>query len=180
MSSPASTPVRAPKAMSSRLLTMKFMQRAAASPTSPSTPDEPSAKRQKTDAKAADSPLSAFDVSSLADARAVEQALAAEEARRQIALNRQAAEAGDTRWVINFEGAGNARGNRENGLGEEGEEDKKPALRIMQAGFAAIDRGLGGKVLEEEADQPVMAGRRSFGKFNRKLEVGWRTLLISP
>jgi hypothetical protein len=53
--------------------------------------------------------------------------LASEEAKRQAALEKQAAEAGDTRWVLSFE-------------------DQKLlaaasplALRVVQAGFANID-----------------------------------------
>lgn len=163
MSGQMSTPVKQPKAMSSRLLTMKFMQRAAASsPLSPSTPDQPSAKRQRTDSIA--SPLTAFDVNALADEKAVEIALATEEAKRQIALDKQAAEAGDTRWVLNFE---------QNGQRGSGTRD---SLRVQPASFAAIDRSAvsAPKVIYEKddsLDQPVMAGRRSFGKFNRKLEV---------
>lgn len=163
MSGQMSTPVKQPKAMSSRLLTMKFMQRAAASsPLSPSTPDQPSAKRQRTDSIA--SPLTAFDVNALADEKAVEIALATEEAKRQIALDKQAAEAGDTRWVLNFE---------QNGQKGSGTRD---SLRVQPASFAAIDRSAvsAPKVIYEKddsLDQPVMAGRRSFGKFNRKLEV---------
>lgn len=164
MSDSASTPKPA-KAMSSRLLTMKFMQRAAASSpiSSPSTPDQPSAKRQKTDSAA--SPPSAFDINALADQKAVEIALASEEAKRQIALDKQALEAGDTRWVLNFEQSG-----------RQGSAAGRGSLRVQQASFAAIDRGAvaAPRVVyeeEESLDHPVMAGRRSFGKFNRRLEV---------
>ena len=154
-----------PKAMSSRLLTMKFMQRAAASSplSSPSTPDRPSAKRQKTGSAA--SPSSPFDVNSLADQKAIETALASEEAKRQIALDKQASEAGDTRWVLNFQ--------------QNGSKSKGPgwgSLRIQQASFAAIDRNAAATpramyLEEESSDNAIIAGRRSFGKFNRKLEV---------
>src|SRR5271156_330941 len=100
MSGATSSPVKAPKTMSSKLLTMKFMQRAAASspiPT-PSTPDQPPPKRQRI----GDSTPPSLDPGSVADQRAVQAALAAEEAKRQIALERQAADAGDTRWVLTF------------------------------------------------------------------------------
>lgn len=157
----ASTPGSVPKAMSSRLLTMKFMQRAAASPTSPSpsTPEEPPNKRRK---KGGDSSPSTFSVDALADQRAVQKALAEEEAIRQVALERQAAEAGDTRWVLSFE------------------DDSRLAvfptlaLRVVQTGYANLDSISPYQVRsvdEEPEDKPIMVGRRSFGKFNRVLEV---------
>ncbi|OBT57717.1 hypothetical protein VE04_02433 [Pseudogymnoascus sp. 24MN13] len=152
-----------PKAMSSRLLTMKFMQRAAASSplSSPSTPDQPSAKRQKT--RPDDSPLAGFDVNALANQKAIETALASEEAKRQIALDKQASEAGDTRWVLNFERNGSETG------------PVRGNLKIQQASFSAIDRDSAAtpRVIyqaEEASDNAIFAGRRSFGKFNRKLE----------
>jgi hypothetical protein len=162
MASTASTPGCAPKAMSSRLLTMKFMQRAAASPASPSpaTPEEPPKKRRKKDGG---SSPPAFDVNALANNMAVQKALMEEEAIRQVALERQATEAGDTRWVLHFE------------------DEKLPlhsnggTLQIVQTGFANLDSLLPSQVLttnEEDAqDKPLLVGRRSFGKFNRVLEV---------
>src|ERR1039458_4985718 len=115
--------------MSSRLLTMKFMQRAAASssPTthpSPGSPEEPSPKRRRTDSAAS---LSKFNVDSLADRTAVPAALANEEAKRQAALEKQAAEAGDTRWVLSFEDQNHLAAS------------SPFALRVVQAGFASID-----------------------------------------
>ncbi|PQE10832.1 zinc knuckle protein [Rutstroemia sp. NJR-2017a BBW] len=125
MSASAGTPTSAPKAMSSRLLTMKFMQRAAASsPTSPSTStlEEPSPKRQKM----AHTTPTKFNVDSLADNRAIRAALEEEEAKKQAALDRAAAEAGDTRWVLSF---------------EDRKHLDKPTntLRVVQAGFANLD-----------------------------------------
>ncbi|CAG8975634.1 hypothetical protein HYALB_00008393 [Hymenoscyphus albidus] len=156
----ASTPGSVPKAMSSRLLTMKFMQRAAASPTSPSpsTPDEPPNKRRKKNGDASPSP---FSVDALADQRAVQKALAEEEAIRQVALERQAAEAGDTRWVLSFE--------------DDGPQAASPtmALRVVQTGYANLDSISSHQIRTEEdepQDKPIMVGRRSFGKFNRVLE----------
>jgi hypothetical protein len=148
--------------MSSRLLTMKFMQRAAASSpaSSPSTPDTPSPKRRKTDA----SPVSAFDVNELANRRAVEAALATEEAIRQAALDRQAADAGDTRWVLNFEQTQSPSPNQE-----------RHKIRVIQTGFATLDQApLERAIISDEEDENTsspMVGRRSFGKFNRTIEV---------
>ncbi|KAH9209852.1 hypothetical protein DL95DRAFT_427972 [Leptodontidium sp. 2 PMI_412] len=156
------TPGSAPKSMSSRLLTMKFMQRAAhSSPTaaSPSSPDEPSPKRRRTDSSSTSTP-SKVNVDALADRQAIQAALAGEEAKRQAALERQAAEAGDTRWVLSFE--------------DQQHSAPSPvlALRVVQTGFANLD-ALPSQPLftnEESEDQAPMVGRRSFGRFNKVLE----------
>ena len=163
MSSGASTP-SAPKSLSSRLLTMKFMQRAAASSPSvslPPTPDEPSPKRQKKNSDPPSSPH--FNVHALADQRAIQAAVDAEEAKRQAALDKQAAAAGDTRWVLSFE---DQKGSAPT---------SKLALRVVQAGYANLDASSPSqsKPTDEEDwdNKPVMVGRRSFGKFNKALEV---------
>jgi len=158
-----STPGSAPKVMSSRLLTMKFMQRAAASPasSSPTSPDEPPNKRRKKDS---DSTPSKFNVDALADQRAIHKALADEEAKRQAALERQAAEAGDTRWVLSFEDQKKASAS------------SALALRVVQTGYANLDSlpPLQVRSMEEEPeDKPIVVGRRSYGKFNKVLEVGY-------
>lgn len=163
MSSATSTPAKAPKTMSSKLLTMKFMQRAAASSpiSTPSTPNQLTPTRPNS----GDSPSLNVDVQSLADQRAVQAAVAAEEAKRQAALERQAADAGDTRWVLNFKQDINDSSNTFSG-----------ALRVIQTGFAAIDHGTdGGAILsyieDESLERPTIVGRRSYGKFNRTVEV---------
>jgi hypothetical protein len=143
---------------------MKFMQRAAASsPASPSSPaaDEPPSKRLK---KNSDSPSRpAVDINTLADQKAIQAALDAEEAKRQAALERQAAEAGDTRWVLSFEG--------QNSL----QVAPKPALRVVQAGYASLDVPLPSHFksteVEDSDESSAMIGRRSFGKFNQTQEV---------
>jgi len=158
------TPATAPKAMSSRLLTMKFMQRATAtSPSSNSPPaplNEPSSKRQKTSHN--NTPTKA-SVDALADNHAIRAALEEEENKRQAALDRQAAELGDTRWVLSFEGQNGAT--------------PPKSLRVVQAGFANLDipSPLHTQLDKDDelpfGDKPVVVGRRSFGKFNRDLEV---------
>ncbi|RAL59570.1 hypothetical protein DID88_006563 [Monilinia fructigena] len=165
MSTSAGTPTSAPKAMSSRLLTMKFMQRAAASsPTnvSPSPLDEPSPKRQKT----AQNTPTKFNVNTLADNRAIQVAIQTEEAKKQAALDRAAAEAGDTRWVLSFEGRKHLN-------------TPTNTLRVVQTGFANLDLPNPTKVERVGDDdddddftdeKPFMVGRRSFGKFNKVLE----------
>ncbi|KAI5205475.1 hypothetical protein E4T39_03080 [Aureobasidium subglaciale] len=138
------------KNMSSRLLNMKFMQRASAStPTTPTTPDgtRPS-KRQRTEA--AVSP----------DVRAFQEAAAVEEAKKNAFVERAAAEAGETKWVLSVSD----------------DKHKKPAsgLRIVEAGYGAIDSGAPIPESDDDEDQGQsagMAGRRSFGKFNKAVEV---------
>ncbi|TGO83166.1 hypothetical protein BPOR_0691g00020 [Botrytis porri] len=163
MSASAGTPTSAPKAMSSRLLTMKFMQRAAASSptnTSPSSIDEPSPKRQKT----AQNTPTKFNVDTLADNRAIQAAIVEEEAKKQAALDRAAVEAGDTRWVLSFEGRKHLN-------------TPTNTLRVVQTGFANLDQPSPIKAERVDDDdnnfgkeKPFMVGRRSFGKFNKVLE----------
>lgn len=79
------------------------MQRAAASssPAPIEDPETPSPKRQRlstTTSEPATTPGPASDLD------AVNAALAAEEQRRADAIARQAAEAGETNWVLDFEG----------------------------------------------------------------------------
>ncbi|PBP16022.1 zinc knuckle protein [Diplocarpon rosae] len=155
----ASTPGGAPKSMSSRLLTMKFMQRAANSSPSaaPSTPEEPSPKRRRTDSA---STPTRVDVDALADRKAVQAALASEEAKRQAALEKQAIEAGDTRWVLSFE--------------DQRHLAPSPilALRVVQTGFANLDASPSQARRSDDSseDIPITIGRRSFGRFNKILE----------
>ncbi|KAJ5803753.1 uncharacterized protein N7518_000056 [Penicillium psychrosexuale] len=93
-SSPAGKPE---KTMSSTLLTMKFMRRAAAaketqSPSSDASPHNSKRPRLSTEAE---SPRTS-------DMDAIAAALAAEEEKRQNAVARAAAEAGETHWVLDF------------------------------------------------------------------------------
>ncbi|KAI0887280.1 uncharacterized protein GGS22DRAFT_156621 [Annulohypoxylon maeteangense] len=119
-----------PKSMSSRLLTMKFMQRAAASPTSssPSTPklDEQASKRRKV----VHNPTTNNNINSIAQINqaAVQAAIAEEERKRQEALVHHAAELGDARWVLDIsdEAAGSPS-------------EIQTPLNVVQVGFAQID-----------------------------------------
>lgn len=143
---------------------MKFMQRAAAAapnPSTPTTPDEPSPKRRKKDSDSPSRPMTNID--ELVDQRAVQAAIAAEEAKREAALERQGAEAGDTRWVLSFEDQMGAKTN------------PKLAIRVVQAGYANLDvpSSSNSKSIEEDSsweDNPIIVGRRSFGRFNKVLE----------
>ncbi|KAK4123329.1 hypothetical protein N657DRAFT_646099 [Parathielavia appendiculata] len=122
-----------PKTMSSRLMTMKFMQRAAASQvvntpksTSPATPqsDDGSAKRRKvshTSSAASGSPATP-----LYDQKAIQAALKEEEKKRQAAIEKRAAELGDSHWELPSAASLRKRAAR-------------PALSVVQVGFAQID-----------------------------------------
>lgn len=126
------------------------MQRASAStPTTPTTPDgaRPS-KRLKTEA--AITP----------DARAFQEAAAAEEAKKNAFIERAAAEAGETKWVLS--------------VTNDKPTTAAPVLRIVEAGYGAIDSGAPIPESDDEEDEEQsagMAGRRSFGKFNKAVEV---------
>lgn len=149
-----------PKAMSSRLLTMKFMQRAAASPTSPSSPEQPPAKRQKQSGQSE----AEFAIDSLADKHAVQAAIAEEERIREAAIERAAEQAGDTRWHLSFE-------NQDYNLSA----SSQKSLQIIHAGYAVIDSlDLHDAAVGPDSastNSPISTGRRSFGKFNRTIEV---------
>ncbi|KAF2488351.1 hypothetical protein BU16DRAFT_587117 [Lophium mytilinum] len=146
-----------PKMMSSRLLTMKFMQRSTvknSSPTSstgPSTPTSngPHAKRQRLSS-------GSYTPTPSSDYVAMQAALAAEEAKRSEAVERQAAEAGETRWVLSFREDQAARG--------------KVQMRVVQAGFAEIDGEGGEESSEDEGGSGLGGGRMRFGK-GKKVQV---------
>ncbi|KAI0396881.1 hypothetical protein F5Y17DRAFT_43435 [Xylariaceae sp. FL0594] len=116
-----------PKTMSSRLLTMKFMQRAAASTPLSSTPSTPgsseqSSKRRKTSHNA-EPPQ---DVDILVNQAAIKAAIAEEEKKVESALLKRAEELGDAHWVLQ--------------LPEQNKNQTvQPPLKIVQVGFAQID-----------------------------------------
>ncbi|KAK7923082.1 hypothetical protein PG985_007153 [Apiospora marii] len=117
-----------PKAMSSRLLTMKFMQRAAAStPTTPTASpknEEQSAKRRKVSHEStADAP-----VDLMVNQQAVQAAIDEGERKREEAIVKHAAELGDARWVLDVPDSSF------NSLYRV----KKP-LNVVQVGYAHID-----------------------------------------
>lgn len=142
----------------------------ASSPSSPSTPvsEEPAPKRQKKNSDSASRP--GFNIEELANKRAVERAISEEEAKRQAALEKQGAEAGDTRWVLSFED-------------QKAVAASQPlALRVVSASYSSIDVAAPRQVTtmdgdDSSEDKPVMVGRRSFGRFNKKLEVSVTTTL---
>ncbi|KAK0753179.1 hypothetical protein B0T18DRAFT_434005 [Schizothecium vesticola] len=123
-----------PKTMSSRLMTMKFMQRgaaaaaasAAASPSIPKTEDEGAAsKRRKTQHTTPGTPTTPlFD-----EYQAIRVALDDEERKRLVAVEKRAAELGDAHWVL--DGA-RARANNKASA-------SRVPLKIVQVGYAQID-----------------------------------------
>lgn len=146
-------PAKRPKQMSSALAGMKFMQRGLASNSSsaPSTPSEPSSKRQRLSSGFAATPPSA----------------SREENRAREVLDREAAERGDTKWYLSVQ------------------KTSTPAvespLRIVSAGYGALDapykddsesdnEEVDGVIQLDGPVRPSMPGRKSFGKFNRKIE----------
>ena len=151
----------APKTMSSNLMTMKFMQRAAASQSQRSKPVqsfpdalEPPSKRRKPDTRTPNYGRAEESARSLAtplsDIQLIQAATTDEEAKKESAIERLAAEAGDTKWVLSTTERDEVGGDR--GL----------EMRITKAGYGEIDEVDGG--LDG-------GGRRSFKKFNDAIEV---------
>lgn len=128
--------------MSSRLAGMKFMQRASAStPSTPNTPAEPPSKKQRlSNGSSIRSPATPVDV---------------EERRRAEALEKEAARRGETKWYLSVR--------------EPQVQATESPLRIVSAGFSALDGGHEARDDEddEETARPQVAGRKSFGNFNR-------------
>lgn len=110
--------------------------------------ETPPSKRRRTDA---DTPSSTPTAPS--DLQQIQAALNEEEAKRSRAIDRQAEEAGETRWVLSTV-SGDAKG---------AEGDGEVNFRVVKTGYSEID---------SEASKPTDSGRKSFGKFNRKVEVG--------
>ncbi|KAL8769410.1 MAG: hypothetical protein Q9209_004638 [Squamulea sp. 1 TL-2023] len=133
------------------------MQRAAASssPPSPQTPpifnDGPPSKRRKT--STAHSPLtqSPLPATPSTDAQVFQAAVGAENAKRTAAVERVAAQAGETKWVLST-----ADGASTNGA---------PAakLRFLTAGYSDIDQDI------------ETSGRRTFGRYRREEEQDYVT-----
>lgn len=142
-----------PSAVSSRLLSMKFMQRAAAD--TPPSSAESSSKRRKLShaASPADDPFSQANV---------QAAMQEVEAKRAAAVERRAAEMQEARWVIDAPAVGTgARGG------------KRP-LNVVYVGYGDIDRPERGGEEEDEGEgkgeDKVQSGRRVTGNYKRKEE----------
>ncbi|KAL8674854.1 MAG: hypothetical protein Q9168_000740 [Polycauliona sp. 1 TL-2023] len=133
--------------MSSRLMTMKFMQRAAAtsampSPQSPYTPhDAPPSKRRKISTTRSSQPPTPTT-----DAQIFQAAVDAEDVKRAAAIERVAAQAGESKWVLSTA----------DGVGKPSSGKNK--LQFLTAGYSDIDQDI-------EA-----SGRRIFGRYKNKAE----------
>ncbi|KAI0527776.1 hypothetical protein F5B22DRAFT_3609 [Xylaria bambusicola] len=115
-----------PKTMSSRLLTMKFMQRAAASspastPSTPPSQDESNKRR-----KVAHNDTPPQNVDTLVNQAAIRAAIAEEEKKVESAIIKRAEELGDARWVLDIPSQ------------KKGHPAPAP-LKVVQVGFADID-----------------------------------------
>lgn len=153
-------PGKQPKAMSSRLLTMKFMQRASASPSSaPSTPSEPPSKKQRTSNGSYNRPSPSTPRT---DAQVVQEALASAERKRSEALDQEAADRGETKWYLSVK--------------QPQTRAQEAPLQIMSAGYSMLDST--GIATERSSDEdeielprPTFTGRRSFGDFGKVVKV---------
>ncbi|KAK4252115.1 hypothetical protein C7999DRAFT_37093 [Corynascus novoguineensis] len=154
-----------PKTMSSRLMTMKFMQRGAAAAaaaagtpgaSSPATPtsDDGSAKRRKTfhTPSATSSPATP-----LFDQQAIRAAVEEEERKKQAAIEKRAAELGDSHWVLE-------------GVASLPPRVSRPLLNVVEVGFAQIDYG-NPSGNDDDSDPFDLGGvpcRPQFQRFNMK------------
>ena len=134
--------------VSSRLLSMKFMQRAAAD-TPPSSVESSSKRRKLSQASPAASP--ADDPFSQARVRAAMEEV---ESKRAAAVERRAAEMQEARWVLDAPAVSSG--------------GKKP-LNVVYVGYGDIDRAERGEDDEDdEGEDKVQSGRRITGNYKRK------------
>lgn len=134
------------------------MQRGAASPTNSIASNSPANKRAKLNNGFAH-PKSV----PLADQEAFHLVQAQEDAKREAVLGKLAEEAGDTKWVLATPSIA------------------RPSLNIVNAGYGIIDSSratpldadvdLEQDEEEQRLDRPQLTGRKSYGKFNKQLEV---------
>ncbi|KAI8635072.1 hypothetical protein F5Y19DRAFT_411480 [Xylariaceae sp. FL1651] len=126
-----------PKTMSSRLLTMKFMQRAAAASSPSSTATTPASNDQSNKRrKVSHSPTSQQNVDTLVNEAAIRAAIAEEEKKVESALLKRAEELGDARWVLDIPEQNTRR-------------TAQSPLSVVQVGFAQIDSS---DVMEHETE----------------------------
>ncbi|TDZ18508.1 hypothetical protein Cob_v008687 [Colletotrichum orbiculare MAFF 240422] len=139
------------RGISSRLLTMKFMQRAATSgsPAEPS-PEEPSSKRRKFQNSPLTGDFHSFDQS------AVQAALQAQEAKRLSALEASRGDLADSHWVLDGQW----------GSGSDKKADAAPS--VVYVGYADIDGGSGDDDDEEGLQQ---VGRKKIGNYGQNKDV---------
>ena len=151
-----------PKTMSSRLMTMKFMQRGAAAAaaagvpeaSSPATPrsDDGSAKRRKF---AHTPPAASSPATPLYDQKAIQAAIEEEEKKRQAAIEKRAAELGDSHWVLEGAAALPKSGSR-------------PLLNVVQVGFSQIDYAGTSGGNDDPFESGSAPAQTQFRRFNMK------------
>jgi hypothetical protein len=127
---------------------MKFMQRGASTPTpASSTPasETPSSSKRR---KISTSDVTSLPANQLYDRAAIRAALEEEERKRQAAIEKQAAELGDSRWVLDVKG---------HGAGSS-VDDPKSSLNVVQVGFGEID----------DSDLMDVGQPQRFRRFNMK------------
>ncbi|KAF1942304.1 hypothetical protein EJ02DRAFT_345697 [Clathrospora elynae] len=130
-----------PKTMSSRLMTMKFMQRGAAksAASSPTTSKGPPSKKLRLASGA-----SAPGTPGTPDHEILQSALVAEEKKRQEALDKAAQHTGETKWVLSYQDPLDGK--------------RQDSMQVRQVGFAEIDAEDDSE--EEEETRPI---RMHFG-----------------
>jgi len=137
------------------------MQRAGSSPSStPSTPAEPPSKKQRLSSGSYNFTPSSTPRS---DAQAAQDALAADEWKRRGVIEREGADRGETKWYLS--------------LKEPEAATTASPLRIVSAGYSSLDTAGSTREQRSEEDEqekarrPQVVGRRSFGRFNKAVEV---------
>ncbi|KAK4230886.1 hypothetical protein QBC38DRAFT_507192 [Podospora fimiseda] len=140
-----------PKTMSSRLMTMKFMQRgaaaAAASPVSPSSPATPQSADSSTSKRRKFShavSTTSTPATPLYDQKAIQAAIEEEEKKRLAAVEKRAAELGDSHWVLPGAFALPNNGAR--------------TLNVVTVGFAQIDYPAASGRDDDNDDNPFEEG----------------------
>jgi len=149
------TPGKQPKAMSSRLATMKFMQRAGASPFAPSTPSEPPSKKQLL---SSGSYVSASPSTPQNGTPAAQGLPASGDGTRAEAQS----DRGETKWYLSVQ--------------QPAAPAQESPLQIVSAGYSTLDAAVSARERSDGGDEverarPSVQGRRSFGKFNKVVEV---------
>jgi hypothetical protein len=137
--------------MSSRLLSMKFMQRAVASSPTASSPtaDKHSNKRRKLGAEsAASSPVA------LVDEAAIQAALHEIESKRQQALEKHTTSLTDTHWVIDLPRA----------AATDADHSSKAPILVEYVGYAAVDKPTA--EAEDTLGDQTSVGRMTIGSYN--------------
>ncbi|KAF4470173.1 Zinc finger domain-containing CCHC-type [Fusarium albosuccineum] len=141
-----------PRGVSSRLLTMKFMQRAVASGNSSPDPEAHSAKKRKLGHSPA---TGRIDVN--IDEAAIKAALSDQEAKRQAALDKHVG--GDTHWVLNNAWSGSKAAS-----------NSKQPLNVVYVGYGDIDSS---NDSGDNEDAPAR-GRTSTGNYkSSKNQACW-------